>query len=134
VKVVLKAGEVFRVPLCWLMRDSKIDLLIQTERPGVKEEDQSLIMLYKDIQGLFNQCADVKSTDIKKRLQSRAIELHDDFYASVDIQGYKCMPENTKDSNPLQYVVSFNPPLLLQNLFFSPLEVIEIDKPCTREC
>ena len=49
VKVVLKAGEVFRVPLCWLMRDSKIDLLIQTERPGVKEEDQSLIMLYKDI-------------------------------------------------------------------------------------
>lgn len=43
------------------------------------------------------------------------------------------MPDVTKDQNPLQYVINFNPPLLLQNLFFSPLEVIEIDKPCTRE-
>ena len=37
----------------------------------------------------------------------------------------------TNDSNPLQYVLSFNPPLMLSNLAFSPLELIEIDNPGT---
>ena len=62
------------------------------------------------------------------------VELNEDFYVAVDVQGYKCLPERSKDSNPLQYVLSLNPPLLLENLGFSPLEVIEIDKPCTAEC
>lgn len=34
----------------------------------------------------------------------------------------------------MQYVVSFNPPLMLTNLAFSPLEVIEIKNPCTSIC
>jgi hypothetical protein len=28
IKIILKAGEVFRIPIAWLMRDSKVDLLI----------------------------------------------------------------------------------------------------------
>ena len=31
----------------------------------------------------------------------------------------------------MQYVMSFNPPLMLTNLSFSPLELIEIDNPGT---
>ena len=70
IKVILKAGEVFRIPIVWLMRDSKVDLLVQTERPDVKEDEQSLISLFQNIQSLFNQSANIKSTDIEERLKS----------------------------------------------------------------
>ena len=66
-------------------------------------------------------------------IQSKLIEMNDDFYSSVDIQGYRCLSSIPKASNPLQYVMSFNPPLMLSNLTFSPLELIEIDNPCTPE-
>ena len=49
VKIILKSGDIFRIPITWLMRDSRVDLLIQTEKPDVKAEDQSLISLYKNI-------------------------------------------------------------------------------------
>ena len=32
VKIILKSKDVFRVPLMWMMPDSKMDLYIQTER------------------------------------------------------------------------------------------------------
>jgi hypothetical protein len=32
--------------------------------------------------------------------------------------------------NPLQYVVSLNPPLMLTNYIMNPLEVFEIDPGC----
>ena len=70
IKIILRAGDVFRIPISWLMRDSIVDLLIQTERPDVKPEDQSLISLFKNIQSLFNQCADVTSVHIEEKLKS----------------------------------------------------------------
>jgi hypothetical protein len=60
------------------------------------------------------------------------IELNDDFYTSVDIQGYKCFPRRTSKQNPLQYVVSFNPPLMFTNYIMNPLEIYEIDHPGKR--
>ena len=100
-------------------------------RPGAKDEDLELHLLHRDLQGIFNQTAG--EPKCHPSLKSQQVELNDDFYVSVDIQGYKCLPERTKNKNPLQYVLSFNPPLLLQNLSFSPLEVIEIDNPCTSD-
>jgi len=35
--------------------------------------------------------------------------------------------------NPLQYVISFNPPLTIHNLSMMPLEVYEIDDPDAEE-
>jgi hypothetical protein len=57
------------------------------------------------------------------------IVLNLDFYACLDVQGYKCWPKATINRNPLQYVISLNPPLLLTNLCMNPLELIEIDSP-----
>lgn len=113
----------------WMMPDSKMDLYIQTERQDVGINDQDLLELFIDMQSLFNQYA--SDTKLNKGVQSKLIELHDDFYTCVDIQAYKCMPDNSKNSNPVQYVLSFNPPLLLSNLNFSPMELIEIDNPGT---
>jgi len=131
VKLVLGPNDIFRVPLMWMMPDSSVDLYIAEVRLGAKEEDLELHLLHKNIQEVFNQRA--AEPKCHPSLKSQQVELNDDFYVSVDIQGYKCLPERTKNQNPLQYVLSFNPPLLLQNLSFSPLEVIEIDKPCTPE-
>jgi hypothetical protein len=69
---------------------------------------------------------------VGSNIESKLIELNDDIYSSVDVQGYKCMT-NLKDAMPVQFVINFNPPLMLTNLTFSPLELIEIDKPCTPE-
>ena len=59
VRIVIQPNDIYRVPLIWLMQDSRIDLFIQAEQ---KEDDdqakeQELLELYTDIQNLFNQCA-----------------------------------------------------------------------------
>jgi hypothetical protein len=73
------------------MQDSRIDMYIQTERKEDDEEDkeQELLELYTDVQNLFNQCAGDKQIGVG--IQSKLIEMNDDFYSSVDIQGYKCL-------------------------------------------
>jgi hypothetical protein len=50
------------------------------------------------------------------------VKIQEDYYASVNIQGYSCLPANVNDK-PLQYVVSFDPPLMVTNYNFRPLEV-----------
>ena len=57
------------------------------------------------------------------------MELNKDYYACFDVQAYKCKPQVTIDKNPLQYVLSFNPPLMLTNYCLEPLELFEIDNP-----
>lgn len=125
----MKPNDIFRVPVMWLMEDSRVDVSIRTEREGVDDADQDLLELFQNIQSLFKGTA--SETHVDHGLKSRRVELNDDYYASVDIQGYKCLPEVSKDTNPLQYVLGFNPPLTLSNLCFSTMEVIEIDNPMT---
>lgn len=48
------------------------------------------------------------------------------------MQGYSCKPETTKHKNPIQYVVSLNPPLMLTNYCMAPLDIFEIDDPRSR--
>jgi len=55
------------------------------------------------------------------------LELNKDLYVAFDIQAYQCGPRVTEEMNPLQYVLSFNPPLILTNFSMAPLEVFEID-------
>ena len=49
----------------------------------------------------------------------------------MDIQAYSCYPKIKKDKNPLQYVVSFNPPIMLTNYCMNPLEIFEIEDNCS---
>lgn len=62
-------------------------------------------------------------------LVSEVHELNDDLYVCYDIQGYSCKPEKSQGKNPLQYVVSLNPPLMLTNYCMAPLDIYEIDDP-----
>ena len=58
VKIVIQPNDIYRVPLIWLMQDSRIDMFIQAERKEDDDqaEEQELLELYTDIQNLFNQC------------------------------------------------------------------------------
>jgi len=60
VKMVLKPNDVYRVPLMWLMPDSKLDLKIMTQREDCSDDEQDPLTLFTDIQSLFNQNADLK--------------------------------------------------------------------------
>lgn len=37
----------------------------------------------------------------KNQINSKILELNQDFYISFDIHGYKCMPELSKQNNPI---------------------------------
>jgi hypothetical protein len=50
------------------------------------------------------------------------IKLSENYFASVDVCAYKCLPKSAVD-NPLQYVISFNPTLAISNYNFSALEI-----------
>lgn len=83
----------------------------------------------KDITNVFNKSPDSKPD--KDEVRSQIVELNSDFYTSVDIYGYKCLPLHTEESNPIQYFVCFNPPLVIKNLCLCPMELFEIDNPET---
>jgi hypothetical protein len=39
VEIILKPGDVYRVPLMWLMPDSKLDLKIMTKREDCSDDE-----------------------------------------------------------------------------------------------
>ena len=83
---------------------------------------------YSNISRVFcKTAADMENSDFTDGLKSKVIEFNEDLYASFDIQAYKCLPYSTIDRNPLQYVLSFNPSMLLTNYCMDPLELYEID-------
>jgi hypothetical protein len=90
---------VYRVPLVWMMQDSKIDLYVMTQSKDIPDQEQDLIELFTDIQSTFNQCCE--DPDIGETIQSKLIELNDDFYTSIDIQGYKCMSRHLAERRPI---------------------------------
>ena len=123
------------------MPDSDVDLYI-LEEPLISDDSdgqnqlyqqsfkKSKIPLINSISKVFNKtAADTKDPFFDVKLKSKFIELNEDFYVSMDVQAYTCAPKMRKNTNPLQYVLSFNPPIMLTNYCMNPLEVFEIDNP-----
>lgn len=49
VRLKLMPNEIFRVPLMWMMPDSKVDVYIAELVPGQADEDVKLHLMYKNI-------------------------------------------------------------------------------------
>lgn len=133
IKLTLDPNDIYKIPLMWMMLDSAIDVGILHKKEGPAAEDdteQDAEPIFEDIQKIFNKTAAEQSNpNFCEAVTSKIIELNEDFYVCVDIQGYQCVPKNSQNKNPLQYVVSLNPPLMLANYSMSPLELFEIDNP-----
>lgn len=134
-EIELKPHNVFRVPLMWLMHDSEVDVYLklgetaQGASPYRRSRKEKEHLLFKNIQHIFNKTAADKEVPsyFKKGIESKVVEIDNNFYVSVDVQGYACGPKQTQSKNPLQYVVSLNPPLMLANYSMSPLELREFE-------
>ena len=140
--VTLKPKEVFRVPLTWMMLDSCVDMyLLKEEKGGAqdhevsgfddddsKDNDREAVLLVSDIATKYNKCGSAEPAELREGLVSKVHELNDDLYVCYDIQGYSCKAEKYGE-DPLQYVVSLNPPLMLTNYCMAPLDIYEIDDP-----
>lgn len=68
IKMVLNHNDVYRVPLMWLMPDSKVDLFIMTQKVDSEDDQQDPLELFTDIQSLFNQSPDYEK--INQKIQS----------------------------------------------------------------
>lgn len=126
----------FKVPLKWYAmtndrdRQTKVDMYIVKKQAGPQGLENDAVgrkkLIFEDITKKFRG----KPKDVAtQRIRSKIIELHSDLYLSVDVQGYACLPEKTKDSNPVQFLIQFNPPLVLFNKTMCALQVFEIDFP-----
>jgi hypothetical protein len=95
IPVLVAPGDVFRVPIMWLMSDSIIDLYLVKKTPInlVDDFSQPKIELFKNISRIFCKTArDKERLSFCEGLESKIVEINDDFYMSVDIQGYNCLP------------------------------------------
>jgi hypothetical protein len=122
------------VPLSWYLLEHIVSVYIIKKKEQNNDEDDAekkKRLLFHDITKKFNLTAE--NPALPTNVFSQYIELNKDFYVSVDIYGYKCLPAETADKNPLQFIVEFNPPLKIQNLSVSPLTISEIDNPGTKQ-
>ena len=97
-RVTLCPDEIFNVPLVWLMKDSDIDILIvQQSLEGNKDDfSKEFLPVFENISKIFTKTAkDKHREDFCENIKSKTIELNEDFYTTVDIQGYSCLPKNT---------------------------------------
>ena len=76
------------------------------------------MLLFKNITKRFG----ARHGDLRQ-LDSRVIRLDYDHYASIDIQAYSCYPKTQVKTNPLQYLLAFNVPLVVSNYNFQPLQL-----------
>lgn len=91
-------------------------------------------LIFAKINHVFNKCANfttLEQQQFYKEIHTKAIELNEDFYTSVDIYGYQCFPKATKEVNPIQFYICLNPPLSIKNSSMFPLQIYEIDNPGT---
>lgn len=123
----------FKVPLCWyLQRDSKIDVYLKLkEEDNITDEVGGLLQpVLSDITAVFNKTLQTSQQSLASQgMEPQLIALNDNFFVSVDIQGFKCLPEDCMGSNPLKYSVCLGPPLLVENKTMMPLTVHEINRP-----
>ena len=124
--------DVFRVPLMWMMPDSEVDVYVlekQVNENGQEVDVQTKIPLLNNIGKAFSKTAgDLEKDDLEKDFESKLIKLNNDFYVSMDIQAYSCLPKASIDTNPLQYVLSFNPPVMIKNYCMNPVSISEIQR------
>jgi hypothetical protein len=85
----------------WMMPGSAVDVTILKKRivPGTKPREYEDIedeeeQVFEDIQNIFCKTAlDSKKPTFTDQIESKIICLNQDFYVSVDIQGYCCFPK-----------------------------------------
>ena len=80
---------------------------------------QGTMMLFKNLAKRFSAKHDALNL---KQADSRVIRLDYEYYASLDIQAYSCYPKLLK-TNPPQFLVAFNIPLIVSNYLFQPLQL-----------
>lgn len=117
------------------MKDSIVDVSLITKEDDNIQNAEERVKIFDDIAKKFCKTAADQDdvANFTKGLKSQIVTLNDDFYASVDIKGFGCLPKDTIDTNPLQYVISLNPPLMMTNYCMNPIEVYEIDDPDDKE-
>ena len=55
IKLPLKPTEIFRVPIMWMMPDSKVDIYLEeAQAPGTNTEECQLNLMFKNIAQVFN--------------------------------------------------------------------------------
>jgi hypothetical protein len=111
----------FKVPLEWFLKNQEIDVYLVSEKQP--------ILFLQDIIKKFNRNLSYQANaEFAKQTEALIVEIHDDLNVSVDISGYKCGPDDSED-NAIKFRVSFNTPLVIQNLTMMHLTVFEIDNP-----
>lgn len=111
-QVQVESFGVFRVPLAWIYGKHPMSLYVDTQK-GKQ-------LLFKDMRRVFGDTAEGSLINPKKQT---VVEITSTFYSSVDIIGYKCLPKSVENSNPPQYVLSFNAPIWVSNYNFQPLDL-----------
>eukprot|EP00347_Sterkiella_histriomuscorum_P017164 403350423 len=113
-RVLILPEQVFRVPLHWLFSTKQYQLFIEG-----KAMNQLVI---KNMHEAFtDQAQDSKLTSNN----SSVVRLEHDFYTTVDIQSFTCLPLAAQN-NPPQYLLSFNPPVMISNYNFQSLEIRDL--------
>ena len=114
----------------WMMPDSDVDVYVlkkNVNEDGLEEDIDEKIPLINNIGKAFSKTAgDLQNDDLEKDFESKFIKLNNDFCTTMDIQAYSCLPKASSDTNPLQYVLSFNPPVMIKNYCMNPLSISEI--------
>jgi len=60
------------------------------------------MLCFQNISQIFNRTGeDQGEDDFLKGLKSEIFTLNTDFYVSVDIQAFSCLPKRTKRQNPI---------------------------------
>jgi len=88
-------NDVFRAPLKWFtMQNIRIDAYLIRKTMNFEDDIQEQRQpLFENIQEAFSKTgANQNDKDFLAGLKSHTVQLNGDFYVSVDISGYKCLP------------------------------------------
>ena len=98
----------FKVPLKWYAMTNDKDKMTKIDMYMVKkrhddngfENDHDLKkeLIFEDITRKFRG---KPKYALMQNIKSKIVELHDDLFLSVDVQGYACLPEKSQDTNPV---------------------------------
>ncbi len=108
---LLSPNEVFRIPLIWLIEE--LCLVVQVSHDGRDRFE----VLFGNVKQCFSQ------ENFMRLLRTQMVGFNLDrttpvrnVYISCDVAAFKCLPSKAS-SVPHKFLVSFNPPLCVQNLF-----------------
>lgn len=129
--IKLLPTQKFRVPLSWYFLDKhffSVDVYIVQKKdvptgsrhdPAHFEDDlaKPRLLLFADITNRFNRtCKDMDTNPyFLKGIEAKIVELNADQHVSIDINGFTCLPKETLNENPIQYLVMISPPLVISN-------------------